>query len=249
MKTCSHCGNKYIDDLVRCPACGSTVIVSLDKTNNNHNKLPSYGQLASKLKSKKNLLTLSLALLVIIILLIYQGPLNKNSNQTVPESKTVEKSAESGSANNKQRAISDVVDLTSITPFYEGTIEVFKNGITDTLGNRYSTGLRGYMSPGDTDKYNVSCYNVWDIGGEFKQLTAKGIIREKDKGSSYTGSYRIYGDGKLLYQRDQIDSMTKPYGITVDITGVTDLKIEMFGNGNAGTSGINSVLVDIMLHR
>ena len=139
------------------------------------------------------------------------------------------------------------VDLTSLEPYYDGSIQIERNGLTDTLGNKYRSGLRGYMAPGDPQKYNLDCYCIWDIGGRFRTLTATGIIRKQDKGSQYEGSYRIYGDGRLLYSRDGIDSMTKPYQISIDITGVTDLKIEMYGNGNAGTSGINSVLADIML--
>ena len=141
----------------------------------------------------------------------------------------------------------DAVDLTSLSPYYEGTVEIFRDGIVDIMGNYYDTGIRGYMSLADADR--VNCYDVWDIGGQYKTLTATGIIREKDKGSSCKGIVRIYGDNKLLFERTEIDSMTKPYDISVDISGVVDLKIEMYGQGNAGTSGINSVLVDIMLHK
>ena len=140
------------------------------------------------------------------------------------------------------------VDLTWIEPYYEGAVQIERNGLTDTLGNRYQSGLRGYMSPGDPAKYDMDCFSIWDIGGQFRTLTATGIVRKQDKGSRYEGSYRIYGDGRLLYSRDGIGSLTKPYQITIDITGVTDLKIEMYGNGNAGTAGINSVLADIMLY-
>ena len=136
------------------------------------------------------------------------------------------------------------VDLASIVPYYEGYIDVFTQGATDTLGNHYYTGIRGYMSPSDSN-----CYNIWDIGGKYDVLTATGIILESDKGSSYEGSYRIYGDGRLLYERTHIGSQTKPYNIEVDITGVTDLKIEMFGEGNITMLGIDSVLVDVRLQK
>ena len=143
---------------------------------------------------------------------------------------------------------SSPVDLTSIEPYYEGAIQIERNGLTDIFGNKYQSGLRGYMSPGDPAKYDMDCFCVWDLNGQFKTLTATGIVRKQDKSSRYEGSYKIYGDGKLLYSKDGIGSMTRPYEIMVDISGVTDLKIEMFGNGNMGTSGINSVLADIMLY-
>lgn len=138
------------------------------------------------------------------------------------------------------------VDLTSLTPYFEGTIDVFTDGMTDTMGNTYRTGMRGYMSTSDT---SFDCYNIWDIGCQYNTLTATGIIREEDKGSKNEGSFRIYGDGVLLYEGTGIGSTTKPYTIEVDITGVTDLKIEMYGQGNMYSGGIDSVLVDVMLHK
>ena len=148
----------------------------------------------------------------------------------------------------KERYISYApVDLTSLNPYFEGTIDVFTDGISDTMGNHYSSGIRGYMSASDVDYFD--CYNIWDIGGQYDKLTATGIIMEADKGSRCEGSYKIYGDGLLLYEKANIGSQTKPYQIEIDITGVTDLKIEMFGEGNMGTSGIDSVLVDVMLQK
>ncbi|MBQ8137017.1 MAG: NPCBM/NEW2 domain-containing protein, partial [Clostridia bacterium] len=111
-------------------------------------------------------------------------------------------------------------------------------------GNRYDSGLRGYMDPDDDN-----CFSIWDLGGAYSRLEATCIIRAKDRGSRRTGSFRIYGDGVLLYERTQIDSMTKPFPVWVDLTGVTDLKIEMYGGGNMGSHGISSVLVDVMLYR
>ena len=140
------------------------------------------------------------------------------------------------------------VDLLTLEPYYEGTVTMELNGIEDTLGNRYASALRGFMSPGDAANYNLDCFDIWDIGGAYRTLTATVMVRRRDRGSRHEGSFRIYGDGHLLYAEDGIGSMTKPYEICVDITGVTDLKIEMYGNGNSGTHGINSVLAGITLH-
>ena len=139
------------------------------------------------------------------------------------------------------------VDLTSLTPYFEGVIDAFTDGIKDTMGNTYRTGIRGYMSSSDGSRFD--CFHIWDIGCQYNTLTATGIICENDKGSRCEGCYRIYGDGILLYEKNNIGSTTKPYSIEVDITGVTDLKIEMYGEGNMGTGGMDSVLVDVMLHK
>lgn len=166
---------------------------------------------------------------------------------TINEGLSVLKSDSILQAEQDKYASFEPVDLTSITPYYQGAIEVFTDGETDTMGNNYRTGIRGYM--GESDAQNYECYDIWDIGGEYNKLTATGIVFESDKGSKNEGSYKIYGDGVLLYEKSNIGSQTKPYQIEVDITGVHDLKIEMYGEGNIGYCGIDSVLVDVMLQK
>ena len=139
------------------------------------------------------------------------------------------------------------VDLTFLSPYFEGVIDVFTDGIRDTMGNTYHTGIRGYLST--SRKNDMDCFHIWDIGCQYQTLTATVIVCEYDKGSKYTSSFKIYGDGILLYEGNDIGSTTKPYPIKVDIAGVTDLKIEMYGEGNMGMSGMDSVLVDVMLHK
>ena len=94
------------------------------------------------------------------------------------------------------------------------------------------------MNPGDPN-----CFSIWDIGKKYSTLTATCIIREKDKGSKYKGAFYIYGDEKLLYKSEDISSMTKPFPISIDISGVTDLKLEMYGVGNNGFYALLVVIV------
>ena len=249
MKTCCHCGNKYAEDLVRCPACGSMAIIASDKASNDIQQKQLTKNVNNRMTTNKNSFFFLIALVLLVVLFLTLSQSNRNDNPSASDNQVLTTISTGRYSGNVQDTQINIVDLTTIIPYYEGEVEIIQNGITDTMDNRYNSGLRGYMAPGDTTKYNVSCFSIWNIGGEYKQLTAKGIVREKDKGSSYTGSYKIYGDGKLLYQKNGIDSMTKPYDISVDVSNVTDLKIEMYGNGNAGTNGINSVLVDVMLHK
>ncbi len=177
------------------------------------------------------------------------NPGNSNSAQT--SAPVINTSIPTRSVTSAPKAAKDIlnpVNLLSLNAYYEGSIEFELNGIKDTMGNSYSSAIRGYASLADVKKYGWNCYCIWDIGGKYKTLEATGIIRSKDKGSKYEGSYKIYGDGKLLYSKDKIGSKTKPYSVKVNISGVTDLKIEMYGNGNVGSNGINSVLADIMLY-
>lgn len=136
------------------------------------------------------------------------------------------------------------VDLTELEPSYQGYVERIAEEITDTNGDVYYTGLRGFM---DADDPNA--YVIWTLNGEYKYLSARGIVRQEDRESDYTGAIKIYGDGNLLFERTNIGGETLPYDINVDIENVRELKIEMTGNGNMGNYGINSVLVNVFLHK
>ena len=143
------------------------------------------------------------------------------------------------------------VDLTTLNPYYTSNnyFEVV-SGIKDTMGNKYNTGILSFADHINGRWSGGETYWVWDIGGKYNKLTATGIIREEDKGDSLnlSGLVKIYGDGRLLYEKNNITSNTKPYYINVNISGVRDLKLEMYGQSSElGWSGIDTVLVDIML--
>jgi len=166
-----------------------------------------------------------------------------SSEQKKQQSQTSQQNQKGQSAV-KTTVCNEPVDLTSIEPYYEGYIQIEKRGMTDIFGNKYQSGIRGYMDSGDSN-----CYCIWDLGGKYRTLTATGFIRKSDKSSNFTGSYKIYGDGRLLYSRSDIGCLTRPYQISIDVSGVTDLKIEMYGGGNMGSHGINSALGNIMLYK
>ena len=73
-------------------------------------------------------------------------------------------------------------------------------------------------------------------------------LAKKEESLNLSGHIRIYGDGRLLFERSNITSNTKPYNIELNISGVTDLKLEMYGQSSElGWSSINAVLVNILL--
>lgn len=141
------------------------------------------------------------------------------------------------------------VDLTTLTPYYRGAVSIgIWYNVVDTMGNAYNTAFHSNLAT-ESEARSIDedyCAIVWDIGGEYNVLTATGFIEKSDRGGSGGGSYKIYGDGILLYEKSSITSDTKPYSIEVDITGVTDLKIEMFGSG---TYGVVSALGNVMLQK
>ena len=136
------------------------------------------------------------------------------------------------------------VDLTALEPAYQGAVELINYEITDTYGDVYYTGIRGYMEEDYEDSYVI-----WALNGDYKKLSARVIVRQEDRESEYTGAIRIYGDGTLLFERNNIDSSTPPYDIEIDVENVRELRVEMTGDGNMGLYGINSVLVNTLLHK
>ena len=59
------------------------------------------------------------------------------------------------------------------------------------------------------------------------------------------------GNPQEIRRKKICTSLTKAnsFHIEVDITGITDLRIEMYGAGNISLLGIDSVLVDVMLQK
>ena len=138
-------------------------------------------------------------------------------------------------------------DLAEIPSYRHGEFGLGEEtNIKDSRGNEYPFALRGYMLQDDG-----SAWQVYDIGGEYQFLTAtvapmymSGGIKE-----GYTGLIRIYGDGRLLWSDEQIDSATRPYEITVYIGHVMDLKIEIYGNNGGYHDGVNPLLASPKLLR
>jgi hypothetical protein len=113
------------------------------------------------------------------------------------------------------------VSLFSIEPYaYEsGDAISQKDSETDIQGNVYENVLMC-----DT-KYLRS--NTYDIQNQYNTLKAVVAINEDSKGETGKGVVRIYGDGTLLYEKKGITSDTKAFPIEVNITGVTDLRIDL----------------------
>lgn len=139
--------------------------------------------------------------------------------------------------------IPDVVDLTTLNPYYTKTDDLYvSQQIVDTLGNVYATGLQSWWCHSEPQS------NTYYINGNYSLLTATVIVDEMSKGSKELASIYIYGDDNCLYSVD-VTSDQKPFEIAVDITGVTDLTIDMFGRGYIGFDSMHATLCNVMLHR
>lgn len=88
----------------------------------------------------------------------------------------------------------------------------------------------------DTDVFNTTHHNCIRIEKDF--TTAEGIYDLSAKYNTFTatvyglgdgnlGSLKIYADSVCVYSNTSISPNTRPFKITLDITGVADLKFEM----------------------
>lgn len=70
-------------------------------------------------------------------------------------------------------------------------------------------------------------YNVYLTDGQYQSLNAVIVLPEKQYDTRMKTDIRIFGDGKELYVSPQIGAGFLSLEISVDITGVTELRIEM----------------------
>jgi len=112
-----------------------------------------------------------------------------------------------------------------------------KSNKKDTMGNTYEMSLMTHDLPG---------HQTYDIGKKYNILKGKASILDTYGNMDNFGFIKIYGDGILLYSKTNFTGSTKPLDISVDITGVTDLKIEM---GKAQEYAPYILFSDITLQR
>lgn len=134
-----------------------------------------------------------------------------------------------------------IISLRELQPYVTGDYELgeaynSEENRTDTMGNVYSYALRGTKGPSYGEVSNTYCINQ-----QYAIFSATVAVRQ-GASSDNSGIIRIYGDGRLLWSDENIRKDTKPYNIEIDISGITDLKIEMYYRG-----GLAALLCDPML--
>jgi len=115
------------------------------------------------------------------------------------------------------------VSIFTITPNPQGSakLSVYQNE-KDTMGNNYEKSLVYDAS------WDRAMSLTYDIEKKYNLLTGIGAIT-RNTDVIHSRCIKIYGDGLLLYSKADITYETKPFTISADITGVTDLKIEING--------------------
>lgn len=114
------------------------------------------------------------------------------------------------------------VYLTDINP-YVGEL-MYVQQATDNMGNNYSN---CYMAYSDEEAA------TYDLSGKYNTFNAtiavtKAEVNEALFYDNYA-SIKIIGDNSVLYEAPLLSVTTKPMDISLDVTGVSDLKIVMKG--------------------
>jgi hypothetical protein len=138
--------------------------------------------------------------------------------------------------------------LSDLTPV-SGTLNndqygKWKASDIDNYENSYSSGI--YLK----QYYSTSASVVYALNGKYKKLTGKFVLSQQDKNTN--GNYTLYiyslVDGKrnLLYKSSKLATATRPINISVDVTGVLDLVVEVYddskSSGNAWTAFVDAML-------
>ena len=115
--------------------------------------------------------------------------------------------------------------------------------VTDNMGNDYYKAIRVYATERKAS---------YDIEGKYHTLS--GIVavtkgdQDTDTDRNKRGHIRVYGDDRLLWEDADLNTMTRPYEMSVDISGVQDLRIEMQGfDARLMSSGINVIFENAVL--
>ncbi len=147
----------------------------------------------------------------------------------------------------KEECTVKVISLSDLTPYYKtGNGVGIETDGKDTMGNTYSYALEGDESEVPWTKFVESSW-TYDIGGEYCFLTATVAVENTSGQKFENGKIKIYGDNILLWSDENIGANTKPYPIQVDISGVTDLKFELYGCGTVTTTHGTVLLGNPML--
>ena len=145
------------------------------------------------------------------------------------------------------------VFLTNLDPYTysSGGFPFFDiySGEEDIFANRYQCGFRGHKSPSDGESYAI-----WRLDGLYETLEFTLAIADSDRGNAGSGAIYIYGDGVLLFSRDNITCETKTERISLDVTGCCDLTIELYGStipcaGVTGWISLWPMAADLILYK
>lgn len=132
------------------------------------------------------------------------------------------------------------VNLYQLTPYLGSLYQVDSD--TDILETTYQNCFFCSQVGLGTSEYSAT----YDISRSYNTLTA--TIYGKDAiNETYFYTLIISGDGVRLYEKTDIPGNGKPFEISVDVTGVSDLKIEMKNSSDRTYIGYG--MTDVLLQK
>ncbi len=139
------------------------------------------------------------------------------------------------------------VSLRDLNTFYaDDRLYNWSENDKDNLGNTYTTGIYNDVEGFVVSRSYVASYL---LDGEYDILEGKFVLHWETKnytnGKINNAQLKIYGDDKLLYESGLMYGGVQPEDISVDISGVNELKIEFASYG----SHIQVGFVDPMLSK
>jgi len=114
--------------------------------------------------------------------------------------------------------------LLDLTPrrFALSALPVIKTDVQDAFGNKYDYALLCTAS-GEFRNVNVSC--IYDLDSKYNTFSATIVKYTNIKSNQQT--LTIFGDNKPIYQNIKIHETTGAYNISIDVTNIKELRVEM----------------------
>lgn len=100
-------------------------------------------------------------------------------------------------------------------------------GVKDNIGKVHSKGFHLI-----TPYYGENCYNVYLIDQKYSNFRGNIAVPYGDKNETDGAFMRIYGDDELLYESPEMKRGVYPVDFDIDVSGVIQLKIEWYVNGD-----------------
>lgn len=109
------------------------------------------------------------------------------------------------------------VFLSDVTPYSKSVWFKSYNRVTDVFGTAHQKCIR-------IEKNFEKAEGTYDLKRAYNSfsMTVFGL------GDGEYGTIKIYADGVCIYSNTKIDVNTRPFNVNLDVTGVLDLKIEMY---------------------
>ncbi|MBQ6837886.1 MAG: NPCBM/NEW2 domain-containing protein, partial [Clostridia bacterium] len=89
----------------------------------------------------------------------------------------------------------------------------------------------------DGDNYDVAVKVTYNLAGKYDYISGKLFLPEYEKSKTDRSRIKVYGDGTLLYESAEITSGVLPQDVWCDVSGVQNLVIEYYAEGNKSWVG------------